>query len=57
MYIYFSVITGKLGTDELEEKTIDTTTLAESNELPHYSSIESIKEDEECNPPSSFSVS
>lgn len=56
MYIYFSVITGKLGTDELEEKTIDTT-LAESNELPHYSSIESIKEDEECNPLSSFSVS
>lgn len=57
-YIYngFSVITGKLGTDELEEPTIDIPVLNETLNESQYSSIDSIKEDEECSPPQ-FAVS
>lgn len=51
-----SVITGKLGTDEYDELVVDTPTLTETLIQPQYSSIESIKEDEECGP-SSFTVS
>lgn len=50
------MITGKLGTDELEEPTIDTPVLSETLDEHQYSSIDSIKEDEECGPPQ-FSVS
>lgn len=48
--------TGKLATDELEEPIIiDASEQTDATILPQYSSIDSIKEDEECGPPS-FSV-
>lgn len=51
-----NVTTGKLATDELEEPVIiDTPELIETTELSQYSSIDSIKEDEECGP-STFSI-
>lgn len=56
-YIFcgFSVATGKLATEELEEPVIiDSPELNEVSDSPHYS-IDSIKEDEECGP-SSFTV-
>ncbi|XP_050441694.1 protein phosphatase methylesterase 1 [Adelges cooleyi] len=43
-----NVATGKLGTDELEDQPIETPIIPESNNVPQYSSIESINEDEEC---------
>lgn len=52
--------TGKLGTEELEEPTNDTPILTETIEPPpQYSSIDSIKEDEdeEENGSSSIAVS
>jgi len=51
----FSVATGKLGTDEFDEPTIETPVLTEAILEPQYS-IDSIKEDEEFGA-SSFSVS
>lgn len=57
--IICSVATGKLGTEELEDVTIDTSVGTESIVEPQFSStsfIDAIKEDEECGP-SSFSVS
>lgn len=51
-----SVITGKLGTDEYDEPVIDTPDQTDTIIHSQYSSIESIKEDEECGP-SSFTVS
>lgn len=55
-YYEFSVITGKLCTDELGEPTIVSPVRSETLYDPQYSSIDSIKEDEECGP-SLFSVS
>jgi len=50
------VATGKLATDELEEPIIiDSSEQTDTTKSPQYSSIDSIKEDEECGP-SSFSV-
>lgn len=50
------MVTGKLCTDELEEPTIDTPKSTETIDQTQYSSIDSIKEDEEEFGPSSFSV-
>ncbi|VVC28432.1 Protein phosphatase methylesterase, eukaryotic,Alpha/beta hydrolase fold-1,Alpha/Beta [Cinara cedri] len=48
-----NIVTGKLATDELEESTIiDSPQSTEEINKPPYSSIDSIKEDEECGPPS-----
>lgn len=55
-YYDLSIITGKLGTDEYDEPVVDTQAPTETLIQPQYSSIESIKEDEECGP-SSFTVS
>jgi hypothetical protein len=54
---YYSVTTGKLGTDEIEDPLINTQELTEPIDQTQYSSIDSIKEDEEEFGPSSFSVS
>lgn len=54
-----SMITGKLGTEELEDVIFDNSGVTEPITEPQYSSaslIDAIKEDEECGP-SSFSVS
>jgi len=53
------MITGKLGTEELEDVIFDNSGVTEPITEPQYSSaslIDAIKEDEECGP-SSFSVS
>lgn len=54
----YSLVTGKLATDELEEPIVidDNPELTETTKLPQYSSIDSIKEDEVCDTPS-FAVS
>lgn len=54
-----SMVTGKLGTEELEDVTFDNSGVTEPVIEPQYSSasfIDAIQEDEECGP-SSFSVS
>ncbi|XP_025409372.1 protein phosphatase methylesterase 1 [Sipha flava] len=51
-----NVTTGKLGTDEIEDPLINTQELTEPIDQTQYSSIDSIKEDEEEFGPSSFSI-